>query len=76
MSLPIDPAFQCRGYAGEFLEGAFRWARANGLGPRIIGLARPANAASRRVLEKAGFRSEGPVPLCGAPTERFAREIA
>ena len=38
---------------------------------RVIALARPANPASRRVLEKCGFTFHGDVMLHGAPTGLF-----
>jgi len=52
-----------------------RHAVAHGFGPLaarcIRGLVREANPASRRVLEKLGFRFAGRVMLNGAPTMRF-----
>lgn len=40
---------------------------------RVIGLVRPANPASRRVLERAGFIPEAEIMLDGAPTVLLAR---
>ena len=62
-----------RGYASEFLNAALAMAFGPLAASRVIGLVRPANPASRRVLEKAGFAFEGVVELAGAPTHQMAK---
>lgn len=76
ISFHVAPALQGRGVASIFTEGALALAAAHGLADQVYGLVRPANPASRRVLEKAGFASLGLIPLGGAPTERLVRAIA
>jgi RimJ/RimL family protein N-acetyltransferase len=48
------PAAWGRGYAGELVRRALAVARASGVAP-VRAFAHPANVASRRVLERAGF---------------------
>lgn len=54
---------------GEALIVAFDVLGAEG----VAGLVRPVNVASRRVLERAGFRLAGTLELGGAPTLRLVR---
>lgn len=50
-----------RGYASELVQASLATARAGGA-PLLTAFAHPQNPASRRVLEKAGFRRERFVP--------------
>ncbi len=50
-----------RGYASELVQASLAAARAGGA-PLLTAFAHPQNPASRRVLEKAGFRRERFVP--------------
>ncbi|RUU94866.1 N-acetyltransferase, partial [Mesorhizobium sp. M7A.T.Ca.TU.009.01.3.1] len=56
------------GYATELVMEALRTAFGPLRADRVVGLVRPANPASRRVLEKCGFAFEKEVMLRGAPT--------
>ena len=47
-----------RGYAKEAAAACLRWAEERGL-DRAVAWTRPANAASRRVLDRLGFRDTG-----------------
>jgi len=72
LSYHLHPKSWGHGYATELVTEALRTA----FGPlrtgRVIGLVRPANPVSRRVLEKCGFTFEQEVLLHGAPTMLFA----
>ena len=72
LSYHLHPESWGHGYATELVGEALRSA----FGPlhteRVVGLARPTNPASRRVLEKCGFVFERDVTLHGAPTMLFA----
>lgn len=72
LSYHLHPEAWGQGYASELVAEALAVA----FGPldarRVVGLVRPANPASRRVLERAGFVSEGQVMLDGAPTVLLA----
>jgi ribosomal-protein-alanine N-acetyltransferase len=48
-----------RGYATEAARAVLRWAFAGLRLPRVVAVARPQNAASLRVVEKAGMRRVG-----------------
>lgn len=50
-----------KGLAGEVVAASLDWARALGL-PAVRAFVHPDNAASRRVLERAGFAEERWVP--------------
>jgi RimJ/RimL family protein N-acetyltransferase len=50
-----------RGFAGELVAASLDWARELGL-PSVRAFMHPDNAASRRVLERAGFTVERWVP--------------
>lgn len=72
LSYHLHPAAWGRGYAGEIVEASIEAGFA-GLGaPRIVGMVRPANPRSARVLERAGFVDEGDTTLGGAPIRVFA----
>lgn len=58
----FDPASWGRGYASELAEAAVAFSDDQLRLPELRAFARPENAASRRVLEKAGFRQERYVP--------------
>lgn len=57
-----------QGFATEFCEHALRHAPE----PRIVAITRPGNAASRRVMEKLGFRFESTFDHHGKPTVLYA----
>jgi RimJ/RimL family protein N-acetyltransferase len=52
----IDPAVWGRGYATEAGEASIRWAFEELRCERLVSICVPANVASRRVMEKLGFR--------------------
>lgn len=52
----ISPEYRRRGYATEACRGVTDWAFARFSLPLIIGTAGVENAASRRILEKCGYR--------------------
>lgn len=72
LSYHFHPRNWGHGYATELVEETVRVAFAMLGADRIVGLARPANPASRRVLEKCGFVLEQEVMLHGAPTMLYA----
>lgn len=76
LSYHLHPHCWGYGYATELVQEAlpesFRALRAH----RVVALARPANPASRRVLEKCGFAFEREVMLHGAPTGLYAMAAA
>jgi RimJ/RimL family protein N-acetyltransferase len=74
LSYHIHPDHWGRGYATELAREAVTFAFGELGARRIIGLARPANPASRRVLERIGFIYERDVALHGAPTMLFVIE--
>jgi ribosomal-protein-alanine N-acetyltransferase len=59
-----------RGYAPELLRAVLRLGHEDLGVERIVALAYPENAASRRVMEKAGMRSEGSVMAYGRELTR------
>jgi RimJ/RimL family protein N-acetyltransferase len=73
MSYHLHPAAWGHGYASELAAEALLVAFGPLQASRVIGLVRPANPASRRVLERLGFAPEGEVMLDGAPTILLAR---
>lgn len=72
LSYHLHPQSWGHGYATELVMQALYAAFGPLQAERVIGLARPANPASRRVLEKCGFAFEQEVMLHGAPTMLFA----
>ncbi|ARP66711.1 N-acetyltransferase [Mesorhizobium sp. WSM1497] len=68
LSYHLHPASWGHGYATELVTEALRTAFGPLRADRVVGLVRPANPASRRVLEKCGFVFEKEVMLHGAPT--------
>ncbi|SFI35334.1 Protein N-acetyltransferase, RimJ/RimL family [Bosea sp. OK403] len=73
LSYHLDPASWGQGFASEFVAEAMAVAFGPLRAGRVIGLVRPANPASRRVLEKSGFVFEREIMLEGAPTQQLAR---
>lgn len=62
----IEPRLQGRGLATEAAVAATEWARELGF-EEVIALTLPANTASQRVAEKAGFTRERKVTHAGLP---------
>jgi RimJ/RimL family protein N-acetyltransferase len=58
----IDPAAWGRGYATEAGEASIRWAFGELGYERVVSICVPANLASRRVMEKLGFRVHEVLP--------------
>ena len=71
LSYHLHPSSWGQGYASELVMEALRAAFLTLEAERVIALARPANPASRRVLEKCGFTFDREVMLHGAPTGLF-----
>jgi ribosomal-protein-alanine N-acetyltransferase len=66
-----------RGYATESLREALRIGHGELGLERIVALAYPENAASRRVMEKAGMRADGTVTAYGHEmTRHVSRQVA
>lgn len=72
LSYHFHPSRWGGGYASELAMESLHVAATILHADKVIGLARPANPASRRVLEKCGFTLEKEVELHGAPTMLFA----
>ena len=72
LSYHLDPRSWGHGYATELVSGILAFAFGELGARRIIGLVRPANPASRRVLEKCGFGFERELMLHGAPTNLYS----
>ncbi|ARM89037.1 GCN5-related N-acetyltransferase protein [Rhizobium sp. CIAT894] len=68
LSYHLQPESWGRGYATELVRETLAFAFDDLHANRVIGLVRSANAASKRILEKCGFRFEREVMLHGAPT--------
>ncbi|MBN8949193.1 MULTISPECIES: GNAT family N-acetyltransferase [unclassified Rhizobium] len=68
LSYHLHPDHWGSGYATELVTEALAFACRDLRAERVVGLVRPVNAASRRVLEKCGFRFEREIMLHGAPT--------
>lgn len=71
----IDPDFHGRGLATEAALAAIELAREAGLA-EVVALALPANAASRRVAEKAGMGAEGEIEHAGLPHVLYRLRLA
>ncbi|TXH81202.1 MAG: N-acetyltransferase [Rhizobium sp.] len=68
LSYHLHPDHWGNGYATELVTEALAFARDDLQARRVVGLVRPVNIASRRVLEKCGFDFEREIMLHGAPT--------
>jgi [ribosomal protein S5]-alanine N-acetyltransferase len=68
VSYHLHPDSCRKGYASELVAEALLVAFGPLKAARVIGLVRPANPASQRVLERAGFVPKAEVQLEGAPT--------
>jgi RimJ/RimL family protein N-acetyltransferase len=71
VSYHLHPTVWGRGFATEVVRESLTFAFQELKAARVMGLARPGNPASRRVLEKCGFVYDAPLPLRGAPIDRF-----
>jgi len=74
LSYHLHPDSWGKGYTSELVREALDVAFGTLKAGRVIGLVRPANPASRQVLERTGFTFEREVELHGAPTMLFALE--
>lgn len=72
LSYHLDPENWGKGFASELVAEIISVAFGRLNAVRVIGLARPANPASCRVLEKARATFEGEVDLHGAPTRLYS----
>lgn len=75
LSYHLHPDYWGRGYATELVTEALAFACHDLQAKRVIGLVRPVNVASRRVLEKCGFGFEREIMLHGAPTHLLSYRI-
>jgi len=73
LSYHLNPDHWGQGYAQEFVSEALAVAFGPRQAQRVIGLVRPVNTASLRVLEKAGFAKEAEVMLEGSTSLLYAR---
>lgn len=76
LSYHLAPEAWGKGFAAEIVQQALAVAFGPLAAKRVIGLVRPANPASARVLQRAGFACEREVMLHGAPTMLWALEKA
>ncbi|RWY87114.1 GNAT family N-acetyltransferase [Rhizobium leguminosarum] len=72
LSYHLQPESWGQGYATELVRETLVFAFENLRAERVIGLVRPVNTASKRILEKCGFNFEREVMLHGAPTNMYA----
>jgi len=72
MSYHLHPDCWGSGYATELVNEALAFSFTELSAKRVIGLVRPVNIASRRVLEKCGFGFRREVMLHGTPTYLFS----
>ncbi len=75
LSYHLHPDYWGSGYATELVTEALAFARHDLRAKRVIGLVRPVNVASRRVLEKCGFGFEREVMLHGTPTHLLSFKL-
>ncbi|NLS15462.1 GNAT family N-acetyltransferase [Rhizobium sp. P40RR-XXII] len=76
LSYHLHPDDWGSGYATELVTEALAFAQNDLHAERVVGLVRPVNVASRRVLEKCGFGFEREVMLHGAPTHLLSYRLA
>jgi RimJ/RimL family protein N-acetyltransferase len=69
----LRPELQGKGLASELAAAVVRCAEGELGLPELVGYTLPTNAASRRVLEKAGFRHERDVVHAGLPHVFYRR---
>jgi RimJ/RimL family protein N-acetyltransferase len=69
----LATAFRKRGYAREALQAALRWLARHVAAPRSVCLIAPANLASIRLAETAGYAGCGTVRLQGQHTMLLQR---
>ncbi|MBY5441551.1 GNAT family N-acetyltransferase [Rhizobium leguminosarum] len=72
LSYHLQPESWGQEYATELVRETLTFAFDNLHADRVIGLVRPVNAASKRILEKCGFTFDREVMLHGAPTNMYA----
>lgn len=72
MSYHLHPDCWGSGYATELVREALAFSFSELRAKRVIGLVRPVNVASKRVLEKCGFSFRQEVMLHGMPTYLFS----
>lgn len=72
LSYHLQPESWGHGYATELVRDTLAFAFDDLNADRVIGLVRPVNTASRRILEKCGFHFEREIMLHGAPTNMYA----
>ena len=76
LSYHLEPTAWRRGFATEIVAEALAVAFGPLKQTRVFGLVRPANLASRRVMQKAGFHFERQIEITGAPMDLLALERA
>ena len=71
------PAFWSHGYAIEAVAGTLDYARKTQQLTRVVAIVQPDNAASIRVLERAGFAFERTIQMSSdaKPLQLFARKL-
>lgn len=69
----LTSPMQGQGLASEAMAAALGWAADSGTGDWITAIIDPANAASRRVADKLGFRERGEAAYNGKPITVFER---
>ncbi|WP_245312416.1 GNAT family N-acetyltransferase [Rhizobium sp. R693] len=72
LSYHLHPDYWGHGFATELVTETIRFAFEDVGACRIVGLVRPINPTSRRVLERCGFSFEQEVMLHDSPTHLYA----
>ncbi|MBP2445173.1 RimJ/RimL family protein N-acetyltransferase [Rhizobium leguminosarum] len=72
LSYHLHPERWGQGYATELVRETLTFGFDDLHAERVIGLVRPINAASKRILEKCGFHFDREVMLHGAPSNMYA----
>ena len=70
----VVPSRRCRGYTTEAVRALVAFARTVSGVAEVFATVDPANAASVRVLEKAGLRRDGTVPSDEGTLHRYVAE--